>query len=88
MNAGLPNSCLKQSPARFCASVNGIALAGLRSVDIACNFGNCYNPKYQNVSASNLRVTMELGLIVLGCIRHLRIRGAEIRGGHSMTILT
>ena len=62
--------------------------AGLRSMDIACNFGNCYNPKYQNVSASNLRVTMELGLIVLGCIRHLRIRGAEIRGGHSMTILT
>lgn len=47
-----------------------------------------FNPKYQNVSASNLRVTMELGLIVLGCIRHLRIRGAEIRGGHSMTILT
>ena len=27
---------------RYCASVNGIALAGLRSVDIACNLGNCY----------------------------------------------
>ena len=27
---------------RFCASVNGIASAGLRSMDIACNFGNCY----------------------------------------------
>ena len=35
--------CLKQSPVRFCASVNGIALGGLRSVDIACNFGDCYN---------------------------------------------
>ena len=34
--------CLKQSPVRFCASVNGIASAGLRSMDIACNFGNCY----------------------------------------------
>ena len=34
--------CLKQSPVRFCASVNGIALGGLRSVDIACNFGDCY----------------------------------------------
>ena len=35
--------CLKQSPVRFCASVNGIASAGLRSMDIACNLGNCYN---------------------------------------------
>ena len=34
--------CLKQSPVRFCASVNGIASAGLRLMDIACNFGNCY----------------------------------------------
>ena len=35
--------CLKQSPVRFCASVSGIASAGLRSVDIACNFESCYN---------------------------------------------
>ena len=35
--------CLKQSPVRFCASVNGIASAGLRLMDIACNFGDCYN---------------------------------------------
>ena len=28
---------------RYCASVNGIASAGLRPMDIACNFGNCYN---------------------------------------------
>ena len=28
---------------RFCASVNGIASAGLRSMNIACNFGDCYN---------------------------------------------
>ena len=34
--------CLKQSPVRFCASVNGIASAGLRLMDIAHNFGNCY----------------------------------------------
>ena len=34
--------CLKQSPVRFCASVNGIASAGLRPMDIACNLGNCY----------------------------------------------
>ena len=34
--------CLKQSPARFCASVNGIASAGLKPMDIACNFGNCH----------------------------------------------
>ena len=27
---------------RFCVSVNGIASAGLRPMDIACNFGNCY----------------------------------------------
>ena len=33
---------LKQSPVRFCASVNGIASAGLRLMDIAHNFGNCY----------------------------------------------
>ena len=26
-------------------SVNGIASAGLRPMDIACNFGNCYNVK-------------------------------------------
>ena len=36
--------CLKPSPVRFCASVNGIASAGLRPKDIACNFGDCYNP--------------------------------------------
>ena len=35
--------CLKQSPVRFCASVNGIASAGLKPMDIACNFGDCYN---------------------------------------------
>ena len=29
---------------RFCASVNGIASAGLKPMDIACNFGDCYNP--------------------------------------------
>ena len=34
---------LKPSPVRFCASVNGIASAGLRSMDIACNFGYCYS---------------------------------------------
>lgn len=28
---------------RFCASVNGIASAGLRLMVIACNLGNCYN---------------------------------------------
>lgn len=28
---------------RFCASVNGIASAGLRLMNIACNLGNCYN---------------------------------------------
>ena len=28
---------------RFCASVNGIASVGLRSIDIACNWGNCHN---------------------------------------------
>ena len=27
---------------RFCASVNGIASAGLKLMDIACNFGDCY----------------------------------------------
>ena len=37
--------CLKPSPARFCASINGIASAGLRSMDIACNFRNCYNDR-------------------------------------------
>ena len=34
--------CLKPSPVRFCASVNGIASAGLKPMDIACNFGDCY----------------------------------------------
>ena len=34
--------CLKQSPVRFCVSVNGIALGGLKPMDIACNFGNCH----------------------------------------------
>ena len=28
---------------RYCASVNGIASAGLRPMDIACNFWDCYN---------------------------------------------
>ena len=41
-SAGLPNSCLKPSPVRFCASVNGIASAGLKLMDNAHNFGNCY----------------------------------------------
>ena len=36
--------CLKPSPVRFCASVNEIASAGLKPMDIACNFGDCYNP--------------------------------------------
>ena len=27
----------------FCASVKGIASAGLKLMDIACNFENCYN---------------------------------------------
>ena len=35
--------CLKPSPVRFCASVNGIASAGLRSMDIVCYFWNYYN---------------------------------------------
>ena len=34
--------CLKQSPVRFCASVNGIASAGLARMGIACNFESCY----------------------------------------------
>ena len=34
--------CLKQSPVRFCASVNGIASAGLKPMNIACNFENCH----------------------------------------------
>ena len=31
---------------RFCASVNGIASAGLRLMDIVHNFENCYNESY------------------------------------------
>ena len=34
--------CLKPSPVRFCVSVNGIASAGLRLMNIARNLGNCY----------------------------------------------
>ena len=34
---------------RFCASVNGIASAGLRPMDIACNLENCYNIEFRNL---------------------------------------
>ena len=53
---------------RFCASVNGIASAGLRLMDIACNLGNCYNIKHQadgatvyirQVTSNNHRVLVE-----------------------------
>ena len=47
--------CLKQSPARFCASVNGIASAGLRLMDIACNLGNCYTCRQNRLKAFTLR---------------------------------
>ena len=44
--------CLKQSPVRFCVSVNGIASAGLKLMDIACNLGNCYNTWTSSYPAS------------------------------------
>ena len=42
--------CLKQSPVRFCASVNEIASAGLKPMDIACSFGDCYKQIYAGVA--------------------------------------
>ena len=38
----VPDVRKERTDVRFCASVNGIALAGLRLTDIAHNFGNCY----------------------------------------------
>ena len=55
--------CLKQSPVRFCASVNGIASAGLGLMDIACNLGNCYRKQLADGLYTPQR-TIEIG----GCI--------------------
>ena len=48
---------------RFCASVNGIASAGLKPMDIACNLGNCYRKQLADGLYTPQR-TIEIG----GCI--------------------
>ena len=48
--------CLKPSPVRFCASVNEIASAGLRLMDIACNFGNCHKYRYSLIKRYFARI--------------------------------
>ena len=51
--------CLKQSPVRFCASVSGVASAGLRLMDIACNFGDCYKRTERYTLCNLLHVSEE-----------------------------